>query len=232
MSLCKDLPRLEALRSGLYLLLLLAAVWQLAGNGWGRVAFSRTADAGAGACCQLDSFSQPAIASALLKEEAERLRSACGECWDRERQAAGRRREPHRSTGDGIDAIAVYNGENPSRRHVSLIQSMEQLRREVKELKTDLNRKLLGVYSESGLWAGFLDRYLEFLQETPENRYVVDWAPCALVHAQECGRTTEVEEALEHAARISSNANITRGLRTALAERGHKESPALGVPNP
>jgi hypothetical protein len=181
-------------QSWLCLLLTLAMVWELAGPGLSSARFFAYSGIGSNDGCELDSFSEPSIAVAIIRTEADRLFN--------ERVVAP-------------DANA---------------QALEHLRQEIQDLKTDVNRKLLAVYSERGLGIEFLDRYLEFLREAPENPWVVSWAAYALVQAHRCGRSGEVVEALQHVILTHPEWKISRGLRAALEQWGPADCSLVEAP--
>ena len=119
---------------------------------------------------ELDSFSEPQIAIAILNQHAQNI------FW------------------------TYCNLTEPSCQPVRLqqVDQIRSLYNQVQTLNQNLTSELMLIYAESGDWKEFLDCYLKLLSEAPDpNEYgLVLWTPCALEHSGDCGRTEEVLEAL------------------------------------
>jgi len=183
-------------------------------------------------CCEFDSFSEPAIARTVLKDEAERQLAAFTVCRELESNAtvhvpsAATRAKP--SAGE----CPFDRSEQLSPQRASIIASMEQLRRESQELKTDVDRKLLSVYYESEMWPEFLELYLQLLQDAPANGFVVEWTQVALSRGERCGRGNDVMQALERALASYPDSKTVRGLKSALEQWASAELQGRKVRKP
>lgn len=218
-----------------YAVLLVAVVWDL-----GRPGYRCFISSGAGerTGCELDAFSEPSIAAAILKQEVERVFNTYVHQRDLELDTAFADRlvRGSRQPGAGLSprdgpACEVAAARRAEGR-TTTIQSLEHLRAEAEGLKCDLDCKLLAIHAETGLWPGFLDHYVRFVRESPDNPSVLTWARCALVQAQKSGRATEVVEALEQAARARSGLKTASGLRDFLALHDTKEPHSVQAANP
>jgi hypothetical protein len=138
---------------GAYALLLAAAIWKLVGSGltFTRVgAQDKELDA---AASQLDCFSRPGVAAAVLREEGERLLFA----YTHQRDAQSHSEEGSPSQ-PGAPKVNPELAQRVSPRQSGLppaVSPMEGLREEVQSLELDLNRKQLvtsGSDSKARLW--------------------------------------------------------------------------------
>jgi hypothetical protein len=235
MNACKPYPGKV---SWLSVLLALALLCDLVAPAWKKISFFGSSGIASNERCGLDSFSEPSVAMAILRAEADRLFDTYVQQRDRDIPAkavfAGRSVAESQEFGTGrhsnYDASSGVESEKRVVAPDTSIQSLEQLRREVQELKTDVDRKLLAIYSQRQSWPEFLNCYLEFLREAQQNSWAVEWAPCALVHSQSCGRTGEVVEALQHAILAHPDWKSARGLRTVLEQWGSANSPLVESP--
>lgn len=124
----------------------------------------------------LDSFSEPAVACAILKEESQRL------WWTVQIEAAEEEQAP---PGQRRRVAAEAS-----------TQSLIVLATQVQELALDLNQQVMELELMNHAWDEFLDRYLSLLSEGPYRTEASSWAKCALELAQKCNRAEEVESAL------------------------------------
>jgi hypothetical protein len=210
--------RLRLLGALFYLLLLLFVVWYLAGAGFRLSEFFKSSTASLEDVRQLDSFSQPCIAAAILKQESDQLFAA----YLRDRpqgpdiplpqsqpQIANQISEPPPTGG--------AQARDPLRKSQT-IERLADLQRKVDGLDGDLDRKLLMVYYENCLWNEFLDRYLHLAQAEPRSVAVLSWAWIALACSLSCHRTGEVTDQLEHLARFHPELKTVRGLKKTLED--------------
>jgi hypothetical protein len=212
MNLFKIYRETVIYRTWFYLLLMFAVVCDLVRPELQGVRFFASAGIEDQYGCQLDSFAEPSIAAAVFKHEAERSFSAYVRTRDLEATSLAYLADSAwRGTGQ---ASAIQPGSLANRpgraAGLAATQSLMQLRSKVVEAKVDVDRTLLSIYSDTGLWTKFLDHYLGCLHETPENSLVVNWVTCALVHSHDCGRTSEVVEAVRQAIRVNRDANAAR----------------------
>ena len=168
----------------------------------------------------LDSFSEPAVACAILKQEAERLLLVYREDRDREQPArqpdTGRGVEPEPQAGAGRIAEPPAGSRILSRPRTSAIQPLSVLDAQVRDLKLSLCRELLSVYFDQHLWNEFVDRYLQLVREGPEQPEVVGYVFCALECSQKCGRAEEVVDVLQHVVRFHPESKRAEELKRAL----------------
>lgn len=225
MEIASDIKPYRAL---VYLLLMCGAIWQLIGGKTGMVPSNANMQGLDMTVSQLDSFSPPAIAKVVLRQEAERLLLAYAQQRDGEAQGKqlgktclGVETSKQAVTKDSPTALAL-------RPHMhAVIRDLEDLHAEVHELEVDLDGKLMMVCYQNQLWDPFIDRFLEFLRAAPENSFVVTWAPNALDCSVWCGRDEEVGEALEHVVRFSEHRKIATRLAAILAEWRGEDARAI-----
>jgi Glu-tRNA(Gln) amidotransferase subunit E-like FAD-binding protein len=129
----------------------------------------------------LDSFSQPAVASAILKEQAEQLL---------------------------FDYTQVRDSASKANL-LSSIRPLQNLHAGVRYVDIDLVEKLLVVYSDNHFDRELVDSFLQFLQSAPESPEVLQWVRYALDSAEHCNRTEEVEDAIRHVVRFHPNLKTT-----------------------
>jgi hypothetical protein len=215
------------------LLLVSLLLWRLAGDGFhigGRVGILDLAN-GAPA---LDSFSEPSVALAVLKQEAERLMLTYDE---RRAQAEAARSASSWNSVATRDRAALGLGSSwpaalnsPAARQAAALKRMLELHAEVQDLEFDLNQKLLTAYSQNASCNEFLDCYVRLVQQLPAPAAVALWTPYALEYARKCGRGEEVADALHHAIRFQQNPDNAKGTRPvqdikALLEKWEAENP-------
>jgi hypothetical protein len=215
------------------LLLVSLLLWRLAADGFhfgGRVGILDLANCAPA----LDSFSEPSVALAVLKQEAELLMLSYDE---RKAQAEAARAASLWNGVAASDRTAFGLGSNwsgvlnsPAARQAAALKLLAKLHAEVEDLEMDLNRKLLTAYSQNASCNEFLDCYVRLVQQLPAPSAVALWTPYALECARKCGRGEEVTDALHHAIRFQQNPDNAKGTGTvqemkALPESWEAENP-------
>jgi hypothetical protein len=145
----------------------------------------------------LDSFSEPSIAAAVLKRHAKALQEAC--------------------SAD----LSLLSGANPgafqNRATEWIARYQEGLDRQEEIVKDgDLEHGLLILYRVCNRRQEFVDCYLKLLGASPNHPVVWRWAGCALEFAQSCGRREEVLDALQHIARFDRDLEVANHVRDGL----------------
>jgi hypothetical protein len=180
-----------------------------------------------------DSFSEPAVAYAILSREAERLLLLYREMRDQEliSQAwlAGASVQPASQSGTGQLTGPLTGAGNRSELQTLPIQSLTALDAQVQNLHVSLGGKLLSVYYDHRSWNEFVDCYLQLAGEAPGQIEVSLWARCALDCSQKCGRAQEVEDALQHIVRFHPELRTAGGLKDALTKWKTASSPDFEV---
>jgi hypothetical protein len=180
-----------------------------------------------------DSFSDPSVACAILKQEAERLLLIYCEHFDHEQAAkarqagAGRELAAQLATHQMADPLPA-TGDRPGLQ-TSVIQSLTAFDAQVQDLNLDLGRKLLVIYARQHLWNEFLDRYLQIVRERPGRDEVLVWARLALDCSRKCGRAEEVADVLQHVVRFHPESRTAERLKTVLAEWQADRLPSMDV---
>jgi hypothetical protein len=226
----KDYVGTSGVRRFICLMVLLGVVWVLAGDRLRSLGGSSSHGVEDGNVGQFDSFSESALATAVLKREAESLLFAYTQSRDFGLDAAYRLGAVQQSGASTADKSSIAASEGASAAQASIILSLEQLRGEIHERETDLDRKLMMAYYQSDRWNDFLDQYLRLSHESPRDSYVVEWAGCALGSARQCGRMDEIVQALE-ASPVHADPETVEALRTVLAEWGLKQPKSLTAAN-
>ena len=172
----------------------------------------------------LDSFSEPSIAAAVLRQYARELMSAHDPSKQIEAQiesqaqtVAGNRSDSRRSKPNER-RVPFHAPRDMEGLQVPSIERLQGLQQEIKKLNADVAYELMHVHLANREWNEFLDCYLQLLQTTPnmpDSRY---WAHWALVYSQNCGRTDEVLDSLQHVIRFDCHLKSTDGLKTLLDE--------------
>jgi hypothetical protein len=158
----------------------------------------------------LDSFAEPALCLAGLRQEAARLMLAYTE---------------------GSDALEASQLTSPpdstSRAGPFRGQALADLHAAVQDLQVDLDRALLVAYYRHGSWSEFVDCYLRLVQQTPKRTVGEAMTWSALVCAQRCGRFEEVTNALHHLSRFHPGLRSAQASTAALNrwEKEHLPSP-------
>jgi hypothetical protein len=159
----------------------------------------------------LDSFSPPSVATAIVNQEADRLLLLYTEKFPSQATRASDS-APYLSPAVGFRESPEIAKRCSGDRARDLVEIHEAVRR----LSTDLDRKFLMVYFREDSWNDFLDSYLRLLLTEPAIPDVVGWEWCALRCSQRCGRTDELVDALEHAVRFHPELKTRHGLRSVL----------------
>jgi hypothetical protein len=178
---------------------------------------------------QFDCFSRPAIAAAILRQEADR----CLLEYDRARELKKRIDQqqlmsPDRTQWKGqLDLTSRTHDEGLSDARpvliVAPVSSVEDLDRSITELKNDLDRRLMLVYFENNLSNKFLNFYLNQAQGAPDGNAVV-WARYALECSRTCGRTAEVLDAMRHLSQFRAEVKGLKGLQAVLDDWPNHDS--------
>jgi hypothetical protein len=118
----------------------------------------------------LDSFSEPSVACALLKQEATRLLLLYREQHDRQKPkpAAQSDRDGDLAPRPGPHQTTEYLAAgNPAGSQSSEVQSLLALDGLICDLHLDLSHKVLQVHLDQHSWNQFVDRYLEVVRGNP-----------------------------------------------------------------
>ncbi len=215
------------------LLLLLFVFWLLADPEWRVRQFLRSSNSPGEQPIELDSFSRPCIARAVLANEAERLLGAYTGARDGHDELQALLQQKPELFGKQTLHYAAQLTEDAVKDYFipqsSTIGPLEDLHQQIEELHGDLDRKLLVVYSQNGRWNEFLDRYLHLLRTEPEHRAVLNWVRTALVCSQRCGRSDELLDALGDVIRFHGDLKTVPSLRATLNEwrSAHGHGPGL-----
>ncbi|MGO8931103.1 MAG: hypothetical protein ACLQU3_29965 [Limisphaerales bacterium] len=145
----------------------------------------------------LDSFSEPAVACAILKEESLRL------WWTVQVEAA---EEEEQAPPGQRGRVATETSTH----------SLMSLAGQVQELALDLNQQVMELELKNHAWDEFLDRYLSLLYEAPYRTEASSWAQCALELAQKCDRAEEAESALRRVVRLRRPPHTAAKMEAAL----------------
>ncbi len=201
----------------LSLLLMLVLLWPLSGVRFGPAQVSESTALLTDDLPALDSFSGPAIATAILQRQVEILFLACLRTNEARRLAEGIRTAaiPHpqtqtgerRFSSDQAQGIQLAGGE-------SLFTLDGRLRR----LRAELLQDLLAVHYQNRSWNDFVNAYLELLAVEPDKVGMAFWTRSALACSHLCGRTDEVLDAVQRIARFSKNPKTVVRLQAVLAD--------------
>jgi hypothetical protein len=219
--------------TGCFCLLLVALLlWRLAGDGFnpswlfGAPEFAKGAPA-------LDSFSEPSVGLALVKQEAAQLMLAYTESREEAKASQSGPLDDNAATGapagptSGTSSPAAFN--SPAAREASTIKLIAKLHGEVLDLENDLDRKLTTAYYQNASCNEFLDCYLRLLQQTPGSSWVALWLRYALECAGKCGRAEEVADALHHVIQFQQNLPSAEAIRAALENWEAQDPPSPEV---
>jgi hypothetical protein len=223
------------MKTFLYSRWVLASIAALAGlalppaAGWwsptGRLDTSREV---AGDVFPLDCFSRPGIAASILQRETQRCYCEFIELRDIDWYA---RLQPPASppkageTGFRPTAAPDTTPSSSGAPLATAVKKLEDLDGLVTQLDRDLDTKLMTIYSATSQPDRFLDCYLSILAKPLDGRDVDLQTRCALQCAQNCGRTAEVVDALQHFLRFHSDLGCVGVVRTVL--RDWQEEAAL-----
>ncbi len=191
------------------LLLLVVLMAQLSGPRFGTAAKSSalwSEDVPA-----LDSFSEPAVATAILQQRVRNLyftyclgdeetNAVLRTLGNAPRFRAAGPTAPQNSAAAPMSSRDGQKGDRASSR-----ASLLELHALARGLQGDLLETLLAVHFENQAWNEFLDCYLELLAVAPGRVELSSWANAALLSARNCGRTDELLEALRHFTRFGKD---------------------------
>ena len=178
---------------------------------------------------QFDCFSRPAIAAAILRQEADRcvLEYEGGRDLKNSLDAKQLAAEDFGNLASQVDRTVETKGAKLSRTASNQkdvpTKTVEELDRTITELKNDLDRKLMLLYFEKNLSNQFLNLYLNQAQGAPDGNTVV-WARYALECSRTCGRTMEVLDAMHHLNRFRQEVKGLKGLQAVLDDWANHNS--------
>ncbi len=169
---------------------------------------------------QLDSFSEPAVAAAILQQQVRNLFQMYLLTNKPGAMTAG---TPATGTGPksnsqapkrpGVSADRQRNEAKPFNQ-----ESLWALDERLRALRSESLQNLLVIHSQHGSWNDFLDTYLELLAVAPERAAARCWTREALTCSRMCGRTDEVLNALQHVTRFSKNTRIVAWIQSSLED--------------
>jgi hypothetical protein len=204
------------------LLLLALLVWRLKGYGFNLSHLSGASDL-VDNTPLLDSFSEPSVGLAVLKQEAERLMSNYSQNRNEVEMYRSTQLSDSAATGTKEVAGSVSSWlaavNSAAAQEDSALKRLEKLRTDVQELEVDLDWKLMTAYSQNDSCNEFLDCYLRLVHQAPERPWVLFWRKYALECARNCGRAEEVTDALRHLLRFQQNLFSARERRALLKMR-------------
>jgi hypothetical protein len=204
------------------LLLLLVLAWHLSGLRFGLAHVSESRYPTGDDVPELDSFSEPAVALAILQQHVRDLYFA------HTLSEAGTNKSAWLNQGvSGPHTEAQPNGSEsasfpPCSRNEEMSQRGPSGNRWLNSTSVyagctaNCLEDLLPVQFEKQRWNDFLDCYLELLAVAPEKVAVVSWTRSALACSQVCGRTDEVLSGLQHFIRFSEDTKIITRLECAI----------------
>ncbi len=202
------------------LLLMLVLLWELTGVRLGPAV--RSTALSSDDIPALDSFSEPAVAAAVLQQHVRNLYFAF--CLDDEgtnavlRAGRGRPQGRARTPPDyqRLKALPMFSRDWRRIDRSSSRESLLELHDLTRALERDLLQTLLVVRFESQSWNEFLDCYLELMALAPERVELSSWTAPALLCAEDCGRTQEVLDALQHITRFGKDPRTVSCLQRVL----------------
>ena len=221
----------EAWRAVVPALLLLLLFWQLLGGFVVEWLFlnPRSRDG----TLQLDSFSPPSVALAILKREAHQLLVACVQKRERTETPHLPRPAAATSTSAGDRASLDPSTETALRPQLeAAITSVTRLDAQIKDLSFELDCRFLAIAFENRRYHEFVDHYLHLVLEAPGRAEVLLWWSQALDCAQECGRTEELTDALRHVIRFREDCRNVREVARLFEQRGFHTSFGLARTQP
>jgi hypothetical protein len=183
----------------------------------------------------LDSFSEPSVGLALLRQRAADLMFAYQEDRNQSRAPQSEPLQEGTATGTGArpspisSSLIAFN--RPAPPEVPALREFWQLRAELRDLDLDLDWKLMGVYCMNGWDDQFLDCYLRLVTQLPlEHKPGIEvWTPYALGCAEKRGRAQEVTDALHHAIRFHPTLPGTRAMKEGLDQWETEHRPVSEV---
>ncbi len=216
------------------LLLLALLVWRLAGDGFNPNRLFRVPDL-ANSAPALDSFSEPSVGLAVLKQEAERLMLVYDQDSDQVKASRSVPLQAGVATGTRAEPGSISSSplafRLPAAPEVSALEGFLTLRANVRDLDLELDWKLMEVYCLNDWYDEFLDCYLQLVTQLPLDHKpgIEVWTSYALGCAEKCGRPEEVTDALHHAIRFHPKLPGTQAMRAVLDQWDTKHLPVSEV---
>ncbi len=180
---------------------------------------------------QLDSFSEPAVAAAILQQQ---VRNLCQTYLLTNKPGAMTAGTSSTRTGAGSKGQApnqpdVFtdgrrNGTKPLDQ-----ESLWGLDGRLRALRRESLQHLLAIHCQTRSWNDFVDTYLELLAVAPDRAATRCWTLEALNCSRRCGRTDEVLDALQHVTRFSKNTRIVAWIQGSLEDWKKAKSQGLAV---
>lgn len=212
-------PQILSYRTCFYVLLLLAA-WHVLGDGlvWVRLKEELTSTDN-----KFDSFSEPQVAAAILRQRISNLANSCTTQHELTRYAALnsiRQQHPNTSAPDS-QLLTTETTRNSSVTNDPSLKEMLRLNSQIRDLQTDLDLKLMAILYQTGKSGQLLDCYLEVLQEEPENPALPAWSGAAVEAAKNCHRMSELIDALQDVVRFHPELKAAPAFQDLLHSWGH-----------
>lgn len=187
-----------------YFCSLLFVVWEFVTFGVRDLQFFFSSSTGTEDVCHLDSFSEPSLASSILRQQSDRLLLSY---------------TPHQQITTRAGTTQRLQIDNRS-----ITKQIEELQHEVATLDSDLDRGLMIIYFDNHLWSEFLDRYLHLVHTEPQSANVLMWAWPALTCSKNCNRTDEVFAELKNLTQFHPTLKTISGLKAVLSEWASAEN--------
>lgn len=201
------------------LLLAVLLAWELCGIRFGVARVSRSS----GDIPQLDSFSEPAVAIAILQQHVQNLYFAPARDFNgtnevlRPREAASNFSAWVSPGNQNFAAPPFFSSGSQKSEPDPNRQSLSELHGRLSALQAQLLQNLLALHYQNHSWNDFLDCYLQLLVAQPE-QVVCSWTRSALACSPICGRTDEILDALQHFTRFSKDTNAVARLQVVLED--------------
>ena len=177
---------------------------------------------------QLDSFSEPAVAMSILKQQVANLHAAysLGENVINEALWLSRGAQvslngtatTNNSQAAAPSSLNAEGGRNGQSRGDPAPWPLAELQARIRALHGELLQTSLFIQFQQQAWNDYLDSYLALLRVAPEQSDVVLLGRAALACAGSCGRTDEVLDALRHFARFSQDSKTVARVQALLAD--------------
>jgi len=216
------------------LILVALLVWRLAADGF-NANWLFGPPVSAKSVPALDSFSEPSVGLALLRQRAADLMFAYQEDRNQSRAPQSEPLQEGTATGAGARPSPISSSpiafNRPAPPEVPALREFWQLRAELRDLDLDLDWKLMGVNCMNGWDVQFLDCYLRLVAQLPlEHKPGIEvWTPYALRCAEKRGRAQEVTDALHHAIRFHPKLPGTRAMKEGLDQWETEHRPVSEV---
>jgi hypothetical protein len=211
---------LSAARSSPILLLLLVLVLPGSGLRWDSDRVAESSDPWSNELPQLDSFSEPAVAAAILQRQVRSLFQ--GYLLTNRAGAIAAEISATRTVADSNDQAPKQHGvaANGRRNEARPLNqsSLWALDKRLRALRSESLENLLVIHCQQCSWNDFLDAYLELLAVAPDRAAARCWTREALNCSRACGRTDEVMDALQHVTRFSKNTRIVAWIQSSLED--------------